>query len=74
MRTSSGPPTAARTSRSKVEFYKLTSRSSGAAVSPNLRDVPIYFAAVNKLMARYCGEVADGLLGHPLASPIISEK
>ena len=44
-------------------------RSFGEPPSAAPRDVPIYFAAVNKLMARYCGEVADGLLGHPLASP-----
>ena len=50
------------------EFYKLTQPVFGGRRQPEPPDVPIYFAAVNKLMARYCGEVADGLLGHPLAS------
>lgn len=49
-------------------FYNVTMPTFGGLRQPPPRDVPIYFAAVNKLMARYCGEVADGLLGHPLAS------
>ena len=51
-------------------FYKVTRPTFGGLRQPPPRDVPIYFAAVNKLLARYCGEVADGLLGHPLASPL----
>lgn len=50
------------------EFYRLTQPVFGGRRQPAPRDVPIYFAAVNRKMARYCGEVADGLLGHPLAS------
>ena len=50
-------------------FYRVTMPVFGSLRQPQ-RDVPIYFAAVNKLLARYCGEVADGLLGHPLASPL----
>jgi probable F420-dependent oxidoreductase len=50
------------------KFYKLTQPVFGGRRQPEPRDVPVYFAAVNKVMARYCGEVADGLLGHPLAS------
>lgn len=50
-------------------FYNVTRPTFGGLREPAPRDVPIYFAAVNRLMARYCGEVADGLLGHPLASP-----
>lgn len=49
-------------------FYNVTMPTFGGLRQPPPQDVPIYFAAVNKLMARYCGEVADGLLGHPLAS------
>lgn len=49
-------------------FYNVTMPTFGGLRQPPPRDIPIYFAAVNKLMARYCGEVADGLLGHPLAS------
>ena len=51
------------------EFYKVTRPVFGSKRQPAPRDVPIYFAAVGKFMARACGEVADGLLGHPLASP-----
>jgi len=51
-------------------FYNVTMPTFGGLRQPPPRDVPIYFAAVNKLLARYCGEVADGLLGHPLASPL----
>lgn len=50
-------------------FYTVTRPTFGGLRQPPPRDVPIYFAAVNRLMARYCGEAADGLLGHPLASP-----
>lgn len=55
-------------------FYNVTMPTFGGLRQPQPRDVPIYFAAVNKLMARYCGEVADGLLGHPLASPKYLEE
>jgi probable F420-dependent oxidoreductase len=50
-------------------FYNVTMPVFGGKRQPPPRDVPVYFAAVGKLMARACGEVADGLLGHPLASP-----
>lgn len=55
-------------------FYNVTMPTFGGLRQPPPRDVPIYLAAVNKLMARYCGEVADGLLGHPLASPRYLEE
>lgn len=50
-------------------FYTVTRPTFGGLRKPPPRDVPIYFAAVNRLLAKACGEVADGLLGHPLASP-----
>jgi probable F420-dependent oxidoreductase len=50
-------------------FYTITRPTFGGLRQPPPRDVPVYFAAVGKLMCRACGEVADGLLGHPLASP-----
>jgi probable F420-dependent oxidoreductase len=50
-------------------FYRITMPTFHGHPQPDRRDVPIYFAAVGAVMARYCGEVADGLLGHPLASP-----
>jgi probable F420-dependent oxidoreductase len=51
------------------EFYKVTRPTFGGRRKPAPRDIPIYFAAVGKYMARACGEVADGLLAHPIASP-----
>ena len=55
-------------------FYKVTMPSFHGKPQPHRRDVPIYFAAVGKVMARTCGEVADGLLGHPIASPRYIEE
>jgi probable F420-dependent oxidoreductase len=55
-------------------FYTVTRPVFGSKRNPPPRDVPIYFAAVGKLMARTCGEVADGLLAHPLASPRYLEE
>ena len=51
-------------------FYTVTMPSFGnPPPQPDRRLVPVYFAAVGKVMARVCGEVADGLIAHPLASP-----
>jgi probable F420-dependent oxidoreductase len=50
-------------------FYRVTMPSFHGHPQPHRRDVPVYLAAVGRLMARNCGEVADGLLAHPLASP-----
>lgn len=50
-------------------FYTVTMPTFHGTAQPDRRDVPIYFAAVGRVMARVCGEVADGLLGHPIASP-----
>lgn len=36
---------------------------------PERRDVPLLIAAVGPILSRTAGEVADGLMGHPLASP-----
>jgi probable F420-dependent oxidoreductase len=55
-------------------FYNVTMPVFGGKRVPPPRDVPVYFAAVGPLMARICGEVADGLLGHPLASPKYLEE
>lgn len=55
-------------------FYKVTMPVFGGKRVPPPRDVPIYLAAVGPLMARVCGELADGLLGHPLASPRYLEE
>jgi probable F420-dependent oxidoreductase len=50
-------------------FYKVTMPTFHGHPQPDRRDVPVYFAAVGSVMSRICGEVADGLIGHPLASP-----
>ncbi len=50
-------------------FYNVTRPVFGGRRQPPPRDVPIYLAAVGKIMARTCGEVADGLIAHPLSSP-----
>ena len=51
-------------------FYNVTMPTFHGRPQPGRRDVPIYLAAVGKIMCRTCGEVADGLLAHPLASPL----
>ncbi len=50
-------------------FYNVRMPTFHGHPQPDRRDVPIYFAAVGAVMSRVCGEVADGLLAHPLASP-----
>jgi probable F420-dependent oxidoreductase len=50
-------------------FYTVTMPTFHAQPQPDRRDVPIYLAAVGPVMARTCGEIADGLIGHPFASP-----
>jgi probable F420-dependent oxidoreductase len=50
-------------------FYNVTMPTFHGTPQPHRRDVPIYLAAVGPIMCRTCGEVADGLLAHPLASP-----
>jgi probable F420-dependent oxidoreductase len=50
-------------------FYNVSMPTFHGWPQPERRDVPVYFAAVGPLMSRICGEVADGLIGHPLASP-----
>lgn len=55
-------------------FYNVTRPVFGGKRQPPPRDVPVYFAAVGKIMARTCGEVADGLIAHPLASPRYIEE
>ena len=50
-------------------FYSVTMPTFHGRPQPHRRDVPIYLAAVGPIMCRTCGEVADGLLAHPIASP-----
>ena len=51
------------------EFYKITMPTFHGPPRPERRDTPILLAAVGPVLSRVCGEVADGLIGHPLASP-----
>lgn len=53
-------------------FYRITMptfHGSAASGAPGVADPPILFAAVGPLMSRAAGTVADGLIGHPVASP-----
>jgi probable F420-dependent oxidoreductase len=51
------------------DHYRITMPTFHGPPRPDRRDTPILLAAVGPVMSRICGEVADGLLGHPLASP-----
>jgi len=49
-------------------FYRIVMPPfPGAAAAPG--PVPIYLAAVNRVMLEAAGRVADGVLGHPMTSP-----
>jgi probable F420-dependent oxidoreductase len=61
--TDGGPPT------HEGPFYRITMPTFHGQPRAGRRDVPILFAAVGPILARTAGSVADGLLGHPLASP-----
>ncbi|HEX7491916.1 MAG TPA: LLM class flavin-dependent oxidoreductase [Candidatus Limnocylindrales bacterium] len=52
------------------EAYRIVMPTFHGPLRPGRRDTPILLAAVGPVMSRVCGEVADGLLGHPLASPL----
>ena len=49
-------------------FYEVSMAPWPRPNPPVRRDIPIYFAAVNKLMHEVSGEVADGVIGHPMTS------
>jgi probable F420-dependent oxidoreductase len=49
-------------------FYNVTMAPWPRVPPPVRRDIPIYFAAVNKHMLRASGAVADGVVGHPMTS------
>ena len=50
-------------------FYRIAMPTFHGPAQPGRRDVPILFAAVGPVMSRTAGTIADGVLGHPLASP-----
>jgi probable F420-dependent oxidoreductase len=49
--------------------YKIAMPTFHGPLRPERRDTPILVAAVGPVLTRVAGEVADGLIGHPLASP-----
>ncbi len=51
------------------ETYTITMPTFYGQPRPGRRDTPILLAAIGPVLSRVCGEVADGLLGHPLESP-----
>jgi probable F420-dependent oxidoreductase len=51
------------------EAYRITMPTFHGPLRPERRNTPILLAAVGSAMCRMCGDVADGLIGHPLASP-----
>jgi probable F420-dependent oxidoreductase len=52
------------------DAYRIAMPTFHGPLRPDRRDTPILLAAVGPVMSRVCGDVADGLLGHPLASPL----
>jgi probable F420-dependent oxidoreductase len=55
-------------------FYRITMPTFHGPAQPGREDVPILLAAVGPLMSGVAGAVADGLVGHPLASPAYLER
>jgi probable F420-dependent oxidoreductase len=51
------------------EFYRISMPTFHGPHRQERRDTPILLAAVGPILSRVAGEVADGLVGHPLASP-----
>jgi probable F420-dependent oxidoreductase len=51
------------------EHYRITMPTFHGRARPERRDTPVLLAAVGPVLSRVAGEVADGLIGHPLASP-----
>jgi probable F420-dependent oxidoreductase len=50
-------------------FYRITMPTFHGSEVRERPDVPILFAAVGPLMSFTAGTIADGAIGHPLASP-----
>ena len=51
------------------EHYRIAMPTFHGPARPERRDTPVLIAAVGPILSRVAGEVADGLIGHPLASP-----
>jgi probable F420-dependent oxidoreductase len=52
------------------ESYRITMPTFHGPLRPDRHDTPVLLAAVGPVMSGVAGEVADGLIGHPLASPL----
>lgn len=52
----------------KGEYYDLDVKGWFRGAPPVRAEIPIWTAAVQQGMARMAGDVADGLIGHPLCS------
>jgi probable F420-dependent oxidoreductase len=52
------------------DHYRITMPTFHGSLRPERRDTPVLLAAVGPILSRVAGEVADGLIGHPLASPL----
>jgi probable F420-dependent oxidoreductase len=55
--------------RFQGRYYTVTMAPWPRVTPPVRPGVPIFFAAVGQGMLRAAGEVADGVIGHPLSSP-----
>lgn len=55
--------------RYEGSYHDLDIRGWVRSTPPLRAAIPIYCAAVQKGMARMAGDVADGMLGHPMCSP-----
>ncbi len=56
------------------KFYTVKMAPWPRVPPPARREVPVFLAAVNKHMLRVSGEVADGIVGHPMTSLDYIEK
>ena len=50
-------------------FYRLHVQPTAPPREPLRLDIPVYMAGVNVRMVETAGQVADGLVGHPLFTP-----
>jgi probable F420-dependent oxidoreductase len=51
------------------QYYDIDIQGWSRPLSPARPGIPIYLAGLCECMVRTAGEVADGLLGHPVCSP-----
>ena len=60
--------------RFQGRFYQVTMAPWPRIPQPTRPAVPVLLAAVNRRMLEVAGEVADGVIGHPLTSPRYIEE